>query len=348
MTSVFKKTLACIIVVALSFVLIPAAQALGDEPTLPPEGDSVTSPFDPEGLIEESDLADRIVPYGMAPSSFQTAMNFALQYKGWPYVWGGRYPSQGGFDCVGLVMHVYNNVFGTGFNLTYTNAERLYNNHCRDVPAATAQPGDLVFWRGTYGNNINRITHTAIYCGNDIVYAAGDPIGYYKIDSCKNIYGGTAEYFFACIPGLEDGHYDLPSDIPEDSTVMFRIYNPNSGEHFYTASAYERTSLVRAGWRYEGVGWYAPNSGIDVYRLYNPNAGDHHYTTSAGERDNLVNAGWRYEGVGWKSGGDVPLYRQYNPNATTGAHNFTRSKAENNMLVSHGWREEGIAWYGVQ
>ena len=39
---------------------------------------------------------------------------------------------------------------------------------------------------------------------------------------------------------------------------MHRLYNPNSGEHFYTASVKERDGLVSAGWKYEGVGWTAP------------------------------------------------------------------------------------------
>ena len=138
-----------------------------------------------------------------------------------------------------------------------------------------------------------------------------------------------------------------PQEPAVGSIPMHRLYNPNSGEHFYTASLYERDNLAHVGWRYEGIGWYAPVSGADVYRLYNPNAGDHHYTTSAGERNALVRAGWRYEGVGWKSGGSIPLYRQYNPNAAAGAHNFTTSRTENDWLATMGWRPEGVAWYGV-
>ena len=68
----------------------------------------------------------------------------------------------------------------------------------------------------------------------------------------------------------------------------------------------------------------------------------------ASEKDSLIKAGWVYEGIGWYSSDEkeIPLYRQYNPNAKTGSHNYTTSKAENDMLVSLGWKEEGIAWYG--
>ena len=135
-----------------------------------------------------------------------------------------------------------------------------------------------------------------------------------------------------------------------DTQQMYRCYNPNSGEHFYTAKAAERDHIVSLGWKYEGVGWTAPvKSNSPVYRLYNPNAGDHHYTLSASERDHLVSVGWKYEGIGWYSDDakSVPLYRQYNPNAQAGAHNFTTNKSENDYLVKVGWRAEGISWYGV-
>lgn len=71
------------------------------------------------------------------------------------------------------------------------------------------------------------------------------------------------------------------------SLPMYRLYNTNSGEHFYTKTLSERDHLRSVGWRYEGIGWQAPADGKPVYRLYNPNAGDHHYTLNAGERDHL-------------------------------------------------------------
>ena len=141
----------------------------------------------------------------------------------------------------------------------------------------------------------------------------------------------------------------LIAKFKEQKIAMYRLYNKNSGEHFYTASSYERDTLKKTGWRYEGIGWYAPakGNGSPVYRLYNANAGDHHYTLNAYERDSLKKMGWRYEGVGWYSKGKIPLYRQYNPNAKAGSHNYTTSKAENDALVKVGWRAEGIAWYAL-
>ncbi|MGT2961258.1 N-acetylmuramoyl-L-alanine amidase [Streptococcus caballi] len=129
--------------------------------------------------------------------------------------------------------------------------------------------------------------------------------------------------------------------------AMYRLYNPNSGEHFYTSNGYEKVSLVKLGWRDENVAWYAPTKGEEVYRLYNPNAGDHHYTVNKGEMTNLSNLGWRYEGIAWYSAGTIAMYRLYNPNAKSGSHHYTASKSEVVSLTKLGWRYEDVAWYGM-
>ena len=130
--------------------------------------------------------------------------------------------------------------------------------------------------------------------------------------------------------------------------TIYRLYNPNSGEHFYTSSTAERDGLAKLGWKAEGIAWYAPLKGDPVYRLYNPNASDHHYTTSKIERENLIKIGWRDEGSGWFSGGETPIYRLYNRHAKkAGAHHYTLSKNEQQHLVSIGWQDELIGWYAV-
>lgn len=137
---------------------------------------------------------------------------------------------------------------------------------------------------------------------------------------------------------------------PAGTVDMYRLYNPNSGEHFYTSSIGERDHLISLGWNDEGIGWVAPaSSDTPVYRLYNQNGGEHHYTTSVAERDMLIGVGWNDEGIGWYSDDQrrVPLYRQYNPNAFANNHNYTTSQSENDWLVSLGWQAEGIGWYGV-
>ncbi len=131
---------------------------------------------------------------------------------------------------------------------------------------------------------------------------------------------------------------------------MYRLYNPNSSEHFYTADQNEKEYLIKAGWKDEGIAWKAPEiSSTPVYRLYNKNAGDHHYTIDENERDYLVKIGWTFEKIGWYSDDErgVSIYRQYNPNAKAGSHNYTANRLENDHLVNLGWTAEGISWYGV-
>ena len=147
---------------------------------------------------------------------------------------------------------------------------------------------------------------------------------------------------------------------PESTQVMYRLYNPNSGEHFYTASTVERDATIAAGWNDEGIGWTAPSeSDTPVYRLYSGT--DHHYTMSIAERDHLIDVGWTLEGdnaegIAWYSDDQkrVPLYRQFNPNVdptapfnNSGSHNYTTSLEEHEQLISIGWRGEDIGWYGV-
>ena len=147
-------------------------------------------------------------------------------------------------------------------------------------------------------------------------------------------------------PGIE-----IPD--PIQLVEMARQYNPNSGEHFYTADEAEKADLVKRGWKDEGLGWIAPDkTDRPVYRLYNPNAGDHHYTMSAEEKDALKSLGWKDEGIGWYSMEEkdgVAIYRSYNPNATkAGAHHYTSSIVEHNQLNIFGWKDEGVAWYGIR
>ena len=148
-------------------------------------------------------------------------------------------------------------------------------------------------------------------------------------------------------PGTSDPGTTDPQ--PVGTETMYRLYNPNSGEHFYTSSPVERQAVIDAGWDDEGIGWTAPTEGVKVYRLYNSFAGEHHYTKSEAERDMLVDAGWTWEEGGWYSDPNeaVPLYRAYNPNAYANNHHYTLDWGEFQTLLSIGWQDEGVGWHGV-
>ena len=144
---------------------------------------------------------------------------------------------------------------------------------------------------------------------------------------------------------------------PEGCVFQFRLYNPNSGEHFYTGSQVEAENLVRVGWNFEGSGFITPTVGPAIYRLYSAEHGDHFYTTSVAERDELLAEGWTLDGdtgIAFPSATAEtgrPMYRLYNPNAypngEAGAHHFTMSWEEVQNLVAVGWQYEFVAWYSV-
>lgn len=78
---------------------------------------------------------------------------------------------------------------------------------------------------------------------------------------------------------------------------VYRIYNPNTGEHFYSTNKKECDAAVKAGWRQEtdpNYTWVSEGD-VKVYREFNPDvqtAGSHNFTTNLAEHKNVVKAGW--------------------------------------------------------
>lgn len=132
-------------------------------------------------------------------------------------------------------------------------------------------------------------------------------------------------------------------------TRIYKLYNPNSGEHFYTTSLGEAKADEKAGWTYEGVAFYAPAQPTDtpVYRLSNPNTGERFYTDKLAEVNNLVQKKWTNEGIAWYSGGSLAVYRLSNPQEKSFNHTYTSSGGERKSLVSKGWKDEGICWFSL-
>lgn len=119
-----------------------------------------------------------------------------LKYQGISYVWGGSYPETG-FDCSGLVQYVYRNALG----IELPRQSQSMCDFCAYVPEADAAQGDLVFFRGTSARTGNDITHVAIYCGDNIIYEAGDNgVGYARLDTP---YSQAHFAGFGRVPGIE-------------------------------------------------------------------------------------------------------------------------------------------------
>ena len=157
-------------------------------------------------LFNESNTAwggDGYVNYSvpeeaLSDEQFARMLREAEKYLGWPYVWGGSSPSDGGFDCSGYVCWVVNNC-GNGWNVGRTTAEGL-RRMCAYVSPADARPGDLVFFQGTY--NTEGASHVGIYVGNGMMINAGDPIKYANIHSA---YWEPHFMQFGRLPGANPG-----------------------------------------------------------------------------------------------------------------------------------------------
>jgi len=61
-----------------------------------------------------------------------------------------------------------------------TTAQGLYNL-CTPVSSAEAQPGDLIFFVGTYSTT--GMSHVGIYVGNGQMIHCGNPIQYTSINT---------------------------------------------------------------------------------------------------------------------------------------------------------------------
>ena len=125
------------------------------------DSDNTVSPDDYES--EQSSDSDSSSSSGSGSGS--SVVDFATQFVGNPYVWGGT-SLTGGADCSGFTQSVYANF---GVSLPRTSYEQ--QNAGTEVSYADAQPGDLICYGG----------HVAIYMGNGRIVHASNSVDGIKI-----------------------------------------------------------------------------------------------------------------------------------------------------------------------
>ena len=124
------------------------------------DSDNTVSADDYES--EQSSGSDSSSSYSGSGSS---VVDYATQFVGNPYVWGGTSLTNGA-DCSGFVQSVYANF---GVSLPRTSYEQ--QNAGTEVSYADAQPGDLICYGG----------HVAIYMGNGRIVHASNSVDGIKI-----------------------------------------------------------------------------------------------------------------------------------------------------------------------
>ena len=140
---------------------------LGNRPDLFPGSEYVGKYTEtPEGYEVPREYLD--------DETFAAILSEAEKYIGYPYVWGGSSPATS-FDCSGYVSWVINH---SGWNVGRLGAQGLYNI-C--TPTSNPQPGDLVFFKGTY--DTPGVSHCGIYVGDGQMLHCGDPIGYANLNT---------------------------------------------------------------------------------------------------------------------------------------------------------------------
>ena len=266
--------------------------------------------------------------------------------------------SYGGYDKAIVIDESNGSCLANCVGYVNGRSREMSDNQCA-MPACDAKD---------FLNNTSYETGTEPKLGAVIVWGGGD---YGHVGIVENIHddmitvsqsnwGGTRFFLtehpindldipyhpflgFIYNPFIETDH-----KIQAEPYAVFRLYNPNTGEHFYTADVFEAMEIFAAGWQYDGVAFHhAGTEGVPLFRLRNPETGFHMFTTGTDERDNLVTQGWILEGVAFNvftGSTQTAIYCAYNPN--NGDHFFTSNYNEYEDVVSKGWdADRGIAFY---
>ncbi|MDE7444751.1 MAG: C40 family peptidase [Lachnospiraceae bacterium] len=111
----------------------------------------------------EKEIVAPVITSGSGSELGKSVADFACQFVGNPYVWGGTSLTNGA-DCSGFVMSVYNNF---GVSLPHSSsADRNVGSAVSGLE--NAQPGDIICYSG----------HVGIYVGNgQIVHASTEKTG---------------------------------------------------------------------------------------------------------------------------------------------------------------------------
>lgn len=133
-----------------------------------------------------ADFADITWP-ALSPRQKQI-VSFSLKYVGYPYVWGGEYPTKnspygyqasGGFDCSGFVFYVMKMRFGYPITVNERGAAAMAAKAKPRITRGKLTAGDLIFF-GPDGttSKASSIYHAGLYIGSGwFIHSTGSSNG---------------------------------------------------------------------------------------------------------------------------------------------------------------------------
>ncbi len=138
-----------------------------------------SAPQRPPSFDDPSDLPE--VVGKLTPGQSQDVTLYAMNLVGTPYRYGGNTPDSG-FDCSGLIGHVYQ----TNSSLVPPRTTVKMQTWGKPVPLEQVRMGDLVvFLKGGIAN------HAGIYVGSGRFVHAPSTGGVVRLDSLKGKYWST-------------------------------------------------------------------------------------------------------------------------------------------------------------
>lgn len=134
------------------------------------------------GYISADYVVEASASEAQSSGKAQELVDYALQFIGTPYVYGGSSPR--GFDCSGFTSYVYKQC---GVKINRTASAQLNNGYA--VSRSDLQPGDLVMFKS---GGSKPASHVGIYIGNgQFVHSSAPGVGV-VIDSLNsNFYSRT-------------------------------------------------------------------------------------------------------------------------------------------------------------
>ena len=106
------------------------------------------------------------VPIGRAPDELtQAVVDWALDQRGKPYIWGGTGPD--GYDCSGLTMKAYESI-----GVTVPRVSQDQWSFGPEIPQGEEQPGDLVFFDVTRAGEPPGPGHMGMVIGDGLMVEA--------------------------------------------------------------------------------------------------------------------------------------------------------------------------------